>query len=324
MKAQSILFLMGLLFSLNSALAASEAECTSVDLRAQVGPIRNQGNIGWCFANAGADLMGYEFSKELGGKQVSAIHVAMSFNTTLYRNAFDEGGSAFGALHTYLLTEDRVCLQTVEDELMNRGLQIPIKSKLEAISQLKKSYDLQTQNPKAWDQFYQQWSNLKKHNSLIFSMGDTKLMNLLETSSEHQLPMRIADTLCAKQSVPVKVKSRIEMLSPWMPLTNQNDLVDKIDQQLTRKNILGLAYYASFMTTPDGAIYSDSKHMSVLVGRKWNQESRQCEYLIRNSWGESCNSYTNPILKGKCEKGNVWMPEDALKKIMFGITYFAK
>ena len=49
-------------------------------------------------------------------------------------------------------------------------------------------------------------------------------------------------------------------------------------------------------------------HGSIIIGRKRNPKSKKCEYLVRNSWGTSCNSY--PDLE--CESGNIWVPETNL------------
>lgn len=47
-------------------------------------------------------------------------------------------------------------------------------------------------------------------------------------------------------------------------------------------------------------------HVSVVVGSR-KQESGKCEYLIRNSYGTSCNGYDWP-----CEEGQIWVDGEAL------------
>jgi C1A family cysteine protease len=58
-------------------------------------------------------------------------------------------------------------------------------------------------------------------------------------------------------------------------------------------------------------------HAVVLAGRRWNADSENCEYLIRNSWGTSCRSYN----VGTCEGGQVWLPDTALEKAVKSATF---
>ena len=50
-------------------------------------------------------------------------------------------------------------------------------------------------------------------------------------------------------------------------------------------------------------------HTSVLVARRWNLNRNQCEYLIRNSHGPSCEKY-DPYYS--CERGHIWVGESEL------------
>ncbi|MBC7714327.1 MAG: hypothetical protein H7177_13365, partial [Rhizobacter sp.] len=59
-------------------------------------------------------------------------------------------------------------------------------------------------------------------------------------------------------------------------------------------------------------------HESTLIGRKFNPESGQCEYLIKNSWGGGDCQQTSSI---KCEDGNFWVPRTALKNNIDSATW---
>ncbi len=307
-------------------------DCTYMDQRWALGPVRDQGDIGWCYANTAADLMGHEYYKELNGQQVSAIDIALNFNQSLRRDAFTEGGSGYLALNFYLATQDHVCLQTVENQFMHEGLRIPLKEKLDTINELKDLYDLQHNAATAaaanaaWSGFFSVWENLKKHKSIIFSMGEQKLMQLLANSSRKDLPKNIANALCVgHNSRPLKIKSDLkfwyaEYGGKWL---GEDIAMFKLNQQLDRGNIVALAYYGSILQSPTQELDPKSMHMSSIVGRQWRSDTHQCEYLIRNSWGSGCYYKDNPKLrKDACEKGNIWMPEALIRKSMTAISYF--
>ncbi|MBL7557843.1 MAG: hypothetical protein JNM24_18585 [Bdellovibrionaceae bacterium] len=69
-----------------------ERSCTDVDVSDQLGPIRNQGNIGWCYANVAADLLTFRYQDELQGKQASAGYVAITFNQYTKFKANEDAG----------------------------------------------------------------------------------------------------------------------------------------------------------------------------------------------------------------------------------------
>ena len=120
------------------ALGINQEACKEVDLRPELGPIRNQGNIGWCYANGAADLAGFIYLKELKGVQVSAIDIAVAFNH-FYRNSdIGEGGMGFMAVDLTALSG--LCPRWVEDKIL--GPDHPnLKYRLNSIRNLKALYD---------------------------------------------------------------------------------------------------------------------------------------------------------------------------------------
>ena len=86
---------------------------------------------------------------------------------------------------------------------------------------------------------------------------------------------------------------------------------------------LGIGYCSKLLEPGGGPSYRglSSKdcggHYSVLIGRRWNVKAHRgqgaCEYLIRNSWGEQCDSYHDAWSKPEyCGKGNIWVDGSAL------------
>jgi hypothetical protein len=57
-------------------------------------------------------------------------------------------------------------------------------------------------------------------------------------------------------------------------------------------------------------------HASLIIGRR--RVGKSCQLLVRNSWGTSCNAYSNDF---ECENGNIWVDENILKKNLMDVTY---
>ncbi|MDC1175564.1 hypothetical protein OAT67_09205 [Bacteriovoracaceae bacterium] len=112
--------------------------------------------------------------------------------------------------------------------------------------------------------------------------------------------------------------------SPSVSLSYQSDdmftsvgsMVNTIDSKLDSGDILGLSYKASVLS--DRHDFSSGNHASLIVARKFNSSTGSCEYLVRNSWGTGCSNYDDEL---SCEEGNIWLPEETLKRTMRGVTF---
>ena len=93
-------------------------------------------------------------------------------------------------------------------------------------------------------------------------------------------------------------------------------LLDTLDEQLNRGNILEMSYFASVLSNQYS--YSDGRHSSVIVGRRFNDKTGTCQFLIRNSWGTGCGYYDDSY---ECDQGNVWIPEDKIAEVGSSTTY---
>ncbi|MBY0471581.1 hypothetical protein K2X30_10480 [bacterium] len=64
-------------------------------------------------------------------------------------------------------------------------------------------------------------------------------------------------------------------------------------------------------------------HITLIIGKRPNQDTGRCEFLIRNSWGENCGPLVDPW---KCEKGtgSFWIDAEALVANTHGWTEFTE
>jgi hypothetical protein len=118
----------------------------------------------------------------------------------------------------------------------------------------------------------------------------------------------------------IACKDRIEVkgeIAYWNAAEyDQVELYDYIDSLLDEDEILGISYNTEMAgDNPEDA----GDHASTIVGRQWNESSKQCEYIIRNSWGPNCDSYPAGM---RCEGGYFWVTKDDLKQHVFSIETF--
>jgi len=73
-KKLSFFLVFSCLLVSNTLIAASTDSCAPVDLRRKLGPPRDQGDTGWCYAHTSADLVGFQL-----GQRISPFDIAAAF-----------------------------------------------------------------------------------------------------------------------------------------------------------------------------------------------------------------------------------------------------
>ncbi|AZZ36772.1 hypothetical protein CIK05_08195 [Bdellovibrio sp. qaytius] len=96
---------------------------------------------------------------------------------------------------------------------------------------------------------------------------------------------------------------------------NLSRLTDSIDKVLNQNRLIGLEYDASQITAV-GGIFGGG-HASTIVARK--KIANQCYYLVRNSWGTSCD-YRPGVICEK-EQGSYWVKKDVMEKMATKIVW---
>jgi len=321
-KLNLCLFIFGALSLLNLSTAQAE-NCSPVDLAKEMGPVRHQGDIGWCYANAAADLLSHRYRHELKGEQVSALYTALMFNTKFYENTFvskikqtitdgliSEGGSIYLAVRTSIA--EGFCPRTTDDHFTQNGTRKSLQTKLQMGLKLKALYD-QRKMP----QLQAAIKKIRTTDSILNEVTDNRLYKILANSTPNTFLKGLADELCRGKKFQPKTESDVDLvLRPRMMGLNQG-LFTEINYELDRKRPTGVGYYSTLFKSYDLPIDVADVHASVIVGRK--KINGQCNYKLRNSWGAGCN-YKNPAFQGKgCEAGNVWIPENKFKKYLYAV-----
>lgn len=339
-QINTVILLLLLLFLANITFAGQildEKYCDDKDMSADFGPLRNQGNIGWCYANVAADMMTYQYKSELNGERVSAGYIALAFNEIMFKKPNDDAGDVIPAI---LAAEYfGVCTADIEEEALQAGPFESIRDKINNLVLLKTTYDQKKKNPNYVSPYEDHLNVYLKSNSIINKISRQELENTLQNSTKRTFPRKLADKICAenKKKIKLSLNLRFEffafegfrrlVLNGETNIANSGraGIIKAINKQLTKNKPVAASYRTNIFYEPQSEAYEKSgMHVSTIVGRRWNKETKTCEFKLRNSWGKNCYTYTNPELKGKCDPqtGYVWLSSEILARSVQETIYF--
>lgn len=318
---------------------ALAGDCSTKDMSAELGTVRSQGNIGWCYANTAADLISYKFRKKWNGTQASAIFIALGYNYKMNSSEpgsyiFTEGGDIRAAIN-YAAEFGYSCPRPLDNLFVLGGFNLQIKQKLHIAEKLKSLFDNRLTSSEGWKAYRDYIYDLQQKQSIVSRISEEALENALRLNINLAV-VEIAKEVCKpyKDQMPMSlVKSDIgrhfdsdteyydDVLK--MRIKQKPDLMNLIDQQISADNVVGIDY-AIKLISPD--LKDSDSHASVVVGRE--MRNGQCYYKIRNSWGPECeyegdngkmkSRYNNKV---ECVDGHVWVKAADLKANLSSIAY---
>lgn len=164
---------------------------------------------------------------------------------------------------------------------------------------------------------------------IVKSMYD--ILSVLDESKRLDPALALRNQVC-KVRKPVSPKLTLEsdnISAGFFHFGADRRLMNTIDEQLSGKNPISIAYNYNFATTQLSKVAQPVYHSSLVVGRRWNAKAGECEYLVRDSYGPDCkttdaNGSTIDRYNYPCEEGNFWVPRDALKERLLLIDYVKK
>lgn len=295
-----------------TAQATTESECAPVDYRNSFSlKHRNQKKVAWCFAHASADNLQL---LEKTQTQISAADIAISFSSTNYSKILNflmgntsapEYGLAFKAIK--MLEKQGYCPESVfpsEDweKVANNSSQ---SQKIEVAIAAKEIFKLHKEIHRR-----QQMGEIVKVEDFPFyyrfkNVDQKTFAKLMVNSSKTRLLENLRQTVCANSRVSFK-----HALNPKMSFGGKKTL-SNINQNLSNRLPASIDFNSKMLKNIDNAHIALSLHTVAVMGRKFDTVTNQCQYLIKDSYGEQCDKY-DPRLK--CENGYIWIPENILTK----------
>jgi hypothetical protein len=320
------------------------SDCRTIDLRNQFGAIRDQQDIGWCYAYTAADLINFKYRSELGSHGVSPFHIALLYNANDGSHFASESGDVSEGIKLALEVRNNnnsifnkgICLQSLDEKLIKSGTKISVKEFYGHLKTLKKLFD-KAQSTNDWNDFIKFYKEIALKESVITSVANEDLINLFKYSTSRDLGINFINLFCSeseryysKQYVyPIKYRLGGVKVTPQKVGKTLEEKIEKPEQLIREiKSLLnqdqpsGVGFYYSFLQQSNPVLQTGPQHAAIVVGQELL--NNECHLIIRNSWGncpgkESKNKYSKNVTK--CESGNLWIKERLFKDHITSVEF---
>ncbi len=287
-----------------------KASCTKIDMRPKFAPVRDQDSIGWCYAFAAADILSYN-----SGKEVSALDVALSYNEDnknfkgIGKKYFDadetsyEGGKVANAVSAS--AKKGLCLD--EKFSSDDSKKMSTKQAIKSVEEIKSKAN--SKDPNFWN------CDMRGFNRLFPYVNIKDFFEIVQKTTKVDFFNKLADKACEPRLHNLKNAKAQTINFHRASAAKKNQKFQEVDEQLTKNNPVALSFYARLFFPG-----SDGGHAVTIVGREWDTKTKQCEYIIRNSWGPNCFWHNN----FKCKDGYAHVPRGRLIQEAISADYIEK
>ncbi len=306
-------------FGSESFLRTTENQCTSTDVRDSFPlPVRDQGKIDWCYANAAADFLQYTFKIPT---QISAADIAINYSKT-----------DFSKLVTFItrvasgnwnMPPDTGLIKTAIKKILPQGYceestfpsnawnRVDTHSQQsfsqEILQSITEIYDLQEQvahgviHTEDQLSFYYTFKNVDK----------SAFFKILKNATHHSILEDLRTAACGSERIPFP-RTPIKVSFKFKGFHS----IQNINAQLDHHMPVSLDFFAGLFDNIDHFPKSiGDLHTVLIVGRYFDPVTQSCTYRLKNSWGADCSSYPyDPRLN--CTGGVLNVPERNLFKAM--------
>ncbi|WP_413291270.1 hypothetical protein [Bdellovibrio sp. HCB337] len=283
--------------------AEESKTCTNIDLRDKSGPVFNQGTDGWCYAFTVANMVSYRIDQ-----QVSAAGVAFAYADNEFYDLFRMVGVTQDLITnigftTFSFRAAKAKGFCLEKDLPSEGFKgIYTNVPLAALDRLGKKA---LRSEIAREEF------ITKARALFPNLSKEQFIETLKKSNRATYLTSLVNKNCSNR---IRTDD-LEMT--FFTKTNTKKFGHKIDELLSKKTPVEIGYNADFFVdaySPTGTAY----HSSLLVGRRMNTKTGQCEYLLKNSYGKEWRPESPEF---EADGGHAWIPKSRMIEATRNASY---
>ncbi len=291
---------------------SNQNTCSDLKLdTSSLGEVRNQGNISWCYAFTASDMLQYTFKTS---EKISASDIATNYNKTrigklmdLFLNYGEPHETGFNKVALIHAMKSGHCPESIFPSEEWVKVTHDSEEKVLMTEAMKQIKDLHARRGELTFEnlpFYFKFKNIDKETFLSVLKSKNKLKNFYT---------ELRAKACQNERMNFDHQWKVKMI-----FRNKN-IFKRIHSQLDLGRIIGLDYDSRILENAQNqSIKISSLHTSSIIGRRWNNETNTCQYLIRNSWGDKCERYDQSL---ECQEGNLWLNESMVFKNMTSIVY---
>lgn len=269
---------------------------------------RDQANLGWCHAYVLADLMSFYTKKQVSAYGIAAnVYKVTTDHMKTYEGLITEMGKNPGEDYRYISkTDGRLCLESNFT---------PTNNDWGHLSQALWRVDyerFQKEDRECLASYFEVTKGLDEDVLKVVDKlsGSAFVSAVISAKCKESIPLPQGKVM--KYGLNMEYKCDSKDLDPsfhcWATPTGSDDLpVEKLDQRLSLGEPVGISYDERLLLSRPGYLNTQRDHVSTIIGRRFNEETQQCEYQLRNSWGADCTKYAVKYQKG-CNNGTLWIP----------------
>lgn len=336
-------------------------DCSTKEFNLNLGQVRNQSNVGWCFANTAADLLTYSHKKEIKEHyslktdinyidsydlQVSSIFMALHY----FRSQIDGGANhknvimgGGGIQESINMIQEKgyICPYSLDIKLITTGSRSQLLEKFVLFKDVYLAYHEYLKNPKDKEKsesLSQLLDRIEKSGSFLVDYDRFKIKDALDQPTLESAVIKLSEVVCENRKIPLVEKLLFEKMISYQngkdeyyssntkSVVTNRDVLLKVDEVIDNNRPLGIVYNVeNVLNYPK---ISSGSHASVISGRKLI--NNECYYQIRNSWGPDCQriafvdgtlKQNHDIYKYNCEHGTYWVPRKDLKDLLVEIVF---
>ncbi|MBY0412645.1 MAG: hypothetical protein K2Q18_00695, partial [Bdellovibrionales bacterium] len=159
--------------------------------------------------------------------------------------------------------------------------------------------------------------------ALPFKDIPKNILKILNKLSADKKAAALLDVVCGKRH---QFKNKYGVGNRSIEKYSDDKLIDKLDELLNKKQPASASYDLDFIRSDEFYRRDMSEgytaHVSTIIGRRFNESTNKCEYLIKDSVGNRCPK--NTIYDCEKSTGLMWVPRENLQKNLYEVNWLVK
>lgn len=302
--------------------------CAFKNLNDRLGPIRDQSDMGWCFANTAADLLTYAHRNEIemhlanqgqinqnqlmslstlapaGSEyQVSAIFAALNYQWAQIKNnvkpeeIFSSGGLIYETLNI-IQEKGFFCPQSLDYSLLNTGFKTKLREKFNRFSEIHENYQkyITTKNENFKTHYMKMITELESQGTFLTNYDKKKIQSVLDEPLIHNAVLKLTDVVCEDKKIAISQRKKFNRIASYRDSTEEF-YNEELHRKMTQNEVLNVIDKVLDNEKPLGISYLLQNVINSEVSATTEHASiisgrkymnNICYYQIRNSWGSDC------------------------------------
>ncbi len=297
--------------------------CEPVDLRDRLGPILNQDEVGWCYAYTAADLVSFKLKQRVSPIDIAAIHHRKNDHDDAKSLALAFGrGSELGTggIASSAILDSQEAGGFCDEKSINAN---DLSSSTELNEALKDLNSTSLTNFGKENISYDDCVKLERAKKLFPGVSVDEIQELAKREYIINLVSAVSDKACNPRIMPnppFKTKNLVnysEKIKNVLPMTRNQ--FSEVDRVISSGKPISIGIFMERFYDFGGAPNKHAKHAMTIVGKRFNPETGECEYIVRNSWGPECSARYKATVS--CENGTLFISEKELRKAVYSADY---